>query len=72
VRLTPGDGKRVAWWTVRVLEGGAWRSWVLPGAQRRLVVSGVGETGPIRVLVTAVDRYGTESVVVTARQDGQD
>ena len=72
VRLTPGDGKRVAWWTVRVLEGGAWRSWVLPGAQRRLVVSGVGETGPIRVLVTAVDRYGTESLAVTARQDGRD
>jgi uncharacterized lipoprotein YddW (UPF0748 family) len=63
VRLTPRDGKRVAWWTVRVLSDGAWRTWILPGAQRRLTVAPAASSAPTRVLVTAVDRYGTESAV---------
>ncbi len=67
VRLTPGDGKRVAWWTVRVLSNDAWHTWILPGAQRRLAIPASAPAGgPVRALVTAVDRYGTESVVVTS------
>ena len=65
VRLSPGDGRPVRWWTVRVLDQGEWRTWVLPGAQRQLVVAERDAAAP-RVLVTAVDRYGTESVVVEA------
>jgi uncharacterized lipoprotein YddW (UPF0748 family) len=67
VRLTPGDGRLVRWWTVRVLDasGGAgagpWRTWILPGTQRRLVIAPAGAPRPASVVVTAVDRYGTES-----------
>jgi hypothetical protein len=57
VRLTPGGSGRVRWWTVRALVDGSWRTWVLPGSQRVLTLAGV----PSRVVVTAVDRYGTES-----------
>jgi uncharacterized lipoprotein YddW (UPF0748 family) len=64
VRLTPGGTRRVAWWTVRVSGGDGWRTWVLPGAQRQLIVGAAGAPPPARVLVTAVDRYGTESLVV--------
>src|SRR5215211_854898 len=66
VRLRPGDGKPVAWWTVRVLADGAWRAWVIPGGQRRLTLTAAGSTPPTRVLVTAVNRYGNESPVVEA------
>jgi hypothetical protein len=38
---------------------------VLPGAQRELRVDGAA---PSRVLVEAVDRYGTQSVVVERRR----
>jgi hypothetical protein len=51
------------WWTVRAFDQGQWRTWVLPGSQRQLVVAPRGSAAP-RVLVTAVDRYGTESAVV--------
>jgi uncharacterized lipoprotein YddW (UPF0748 family) len=63
VRLTPGDGGRVMWWTVRALDGDRWRTWVLPGTQRRLIVAPPQASRP-RVVVTAVDRYGTESELV--------
>lgn len=62
VDLTPGNARVVRWWTVRVLTDAGWRTWVLPGSQRRLVVAPPGATAS-RVLVTAVDRYGTESAV---------
>ena len=62
--LTPAAGSRVAWWTVRVRSGAEWHSWILPGAQRRLVVAAAGEKRPIHALITAVDRYGTESAVI--------
>ena len=61
--IAPSTGSAVAWWTVRVLAGNAWRTWILPGSQVRLVVATAGETRPVRVLVTAVDRFGTESAV---------
>ena len=63
VRLRPGSQRVVRWWTVRAFDGATWRTWVLPGSQRRLVVAPHGAPPP-RVLVTAVDRYGTESRVV--------
>jgi uncharacterized lipoprotein YddW (UPF0748 family) len=61
VRLTPGDGRHVVSWTVRVLDGDQWRTWIIPGSERRLVVGPAGSPAPSRVVVTAVDRYGTES-----------
>jgi len=58
--LTPGDHRLVKWWTVRVLDT-SWRTWVLPGAQRQLVIATRGAARPAKVIVTAVDRYGAES-----------
>jgi hypothetical protein len=67
VRLTPGDQRRVMWWTVQSLTGHTWKTWVLPGSQRRLIVASAGTSRPSRVVVTAVDRYGTASTAVEAR-----
>ncbi len=69
LRLTPGGpGAAIAWWTVRVRGAdGAWRTRVLPGAQRRLTVAAGGAPRPTRVVVTAVDRYGMESAPVDVR-----
>ena len=68
VRLAPRGTRPAAWWTVRALTGGQWRSWVIPGAQRRLVVAPSGAAAPQRVLVTAVDRTGAESPATEARR----
>jgi uncharacterized lipoprotein YddW (UPF0748 family) len=71
VRIGPRGPRPAAWWTVRVLtgsaSGGAWRTWVIPGAQRRLVVAPPGAAAPERVLVTAVDRTGAESPAAEVR-----
>ncbi|HEX5831065.1 MAG TPA: family 10 glycosylhydrolase [Gemmatimonadaceae bacterium] len=61
-RLTPGGKRAPRWWTVRVFANGAWHTRVLPGSQRSVLLTDAG-TAPERVLVTAVDRYGTESAV---------
>jgi uncharacterized lipoprotein YddW (UPF0748 family) len=66
VRLTPGGQRPVMWWTVRAFDGTAWRSWVLPGSQRQLIVAPRGASVQ-RVVATAVDRYGTESAITTAK-----
>jgi uncharacterized lipoprotein YddW (UPF0748 family) len=59
---TAAKGSSVRWWTVRVRTGDQWRTWILPAAQTRLVVAPAGETRALHAVVTAVDRYGTESV----------
>lgn len=62
VRLAGARPNAAARWTVRVLPGtGAWRTWVLPSAQRSLVVASAGEERALRVVLTAVDRLGNES-----------
>jgi len=61
VRLAPSRSTPIAWWTVRALVAGQWRSWVLPAAQRQVVIGTVGDAQPSRVLVSAVDRFGRES-----------
>ncbi len=68
VRIAPRGARPAAWWTVRALDGGTWRSWVIRGAQRRLVVAAPGAAAPARVLVTAVDRTGVESPASEARR----
>ena len=68
VRISAGDATRIRWWTVRALDGDRWRTWILPGDQRRLVVAASGSAAPSRVLVTAVNRYGTESAVAEPRR----
>ena len=68
VTLVPGKGREVAHWTVRVLAVGAWRTLIVPGAERRVVVAPVGAR-VTRVVVTAVDRVGIESAAVTAGID---
>ncbi len=61
--LGAATGDRIAWWTVRARGTAGWRSWVLPGRQRQLVVGDRTGDRVTRVLVTAVDRFGTESPV---------
>jgi hypothetical protein len=62
VQLQAVAGNKVAWWTVRARNGsGVWRTWILPASQTRLVVAGASDMLPLRVVVTAVDRFGTES-----------
>ena len=63
LRIVPST--QVAWWTVRVLTESGWRSWILPGAQTELAVAPAAGSAPARVIVTAVDRYGTESTPAT-------
>jgi uncharacterized lipoprotein YddW (UPF0748 family) len=58
LHLAPGGAAVARWWTVRALADGTWRTWVLPAAQRTL---DLGATAPSRVVVEAVDRYGTQS-----------
>ena len=68
--ITPATGSKPSWWTVRVHLGDEWHSRVLPAAQVRLVIAAARETRPVRVVVTAVDRFGNESAarVVEPRQ----
>ena len=66
VRMSPGAGRAVAHWTVRVFAHGAWRTFILPGAERQVVVAPAGDVVE-RAVVTAVDRVGIESAVVVAR-----
>ncbi len=63
--LRAAAGDKVAWWTVRALGPNGWRSWVLPGNQRQLTVGPATGDRVTRVLVTALDRFGTESGVRT-------
>ncbi len=59
--ITSAPRSRVSWFTVRAYQAGVWRTWILPASQTRLVVAGADAGAPSRVVVTAVDRYGTES-----------
>jgi uncharacterized lipoprotein YddW (UPF0748 family) len=53
------------WITVRAQSVDGWRSWILPVTQRTLVLAPRSAERPARVVVSSVDRYGTESRVVT-------
>ncbi len=63
VRITPAATSHVAWWTVASLTDDGWHSWILPGQQRDLTLHRT--TAPRRVIVTAIDRYGTASTPAT-------
>lgn len=55
----------VRWWTVRVLVDGEWRAAIIDGRQRVVTLPSSAMGGPpVRVVVTAVDRVGNESVPV--------
>jgi uncharacterized lipoprotein YddW (UPF0748 family) len=60
LHLASAGGSAVAWWTVRARTAQGWKIWILPASQTRLVIVAVGEAMPV-VVVTAVDRYGSES-----------
>jgi uncharacterized lipoprotein YddW (UPF0748 family) len=63
LRVVPPANAR--WITVRALIDGTWRSWILPASQKSVVLAPATTNGaasvPTRVVVTAVDRFGTES-----------
>jgi uncharacterized lipoprotein YddW (UPF0748 family) len=66
LELSP-RGKEPVWlWTVRSHSGNGWKTAILPGWERRYVLTRLGAEIPDRILVTAVDRSGNESPVATA------
>jgi uncharacterized lipoprotein YddW (UPF0748 family) len=66
VKIVAAKGSTAKWWTVRARSGeAAWRTWILPAAQTQLVVASASDSLPLRVIVTAVDRFGTESSLRT-------
>ena len=65
VRVTSASGVR--WITVQVRRGNIWRSWVLPAAQRSLVIGGADSAPADDVVVRAVHRNGRESLPLQLR-----
>jgi uncharacterized lipoprotein YddW (UPF0748 family) len=61
VQITPGAGKAARWWLVRSRGRDAWRTTVLFGTQRALVLP----EEPDRVLVNAIDQAGNMSAAVS-------
>ena len=62
LRIASARNGSAAWWTVRARSATGWRTWILPHAQQRLVVAAAGSPLVGQAVVTAVDRFGTESV----------
>jgi hypothetical protein len=64
VRIEPAAGAEPMWWIVRVRRGTAWTVDVIPGAQRTydIEASPAGQPPPAVVIVTPVDRLGTEGL----------
>jgi uncharacterized lipoprotein YddW (UPF0748 family) len=62
VRIEPAAGEEPRWWIVRVRRGTAWTVDVIPGAQRtyQIEAPAAGQPAPSVVVVTPVDRLGTE------------
>jgi uncharacterized lipoprotein YddW (UPF0748 family) len=65
VRITAPASAR--WVTVQVRRGEAWRTWVLPGTYRTLVIGGAEVAPADDVVVRAVHRNGRESAAVVQR-----
>jgi hypothetical protein len=65
VRVTSASGVR--WITVQVRRGNIWRSWVLPAAQRSLVIGDADSAPADDVVVRAVHRNGRESLPLQLR-----
>lgn len=65
IEIVPGDGSVIRNWAVRVQRGERWSAQLLPGGERRLVLENGGEVR--EVAVSAVDRNGRESALVTVR-----
>lgn len=60
LRITPGSGGPVRWWTVRLLDGaGSWHAWILPATQRSLTTPLLASRR--RLIVSGVDRIGRET-----------
>jgi uncharacterized lipoprotein YddW (UPF0748 family) len=57
--------KSTTWWTAQAFIDGSWKTWVLPAAQTSLIVSPSCDSA-LRVRVTNVDRFGSESDAATA------
>ncbi len=65
VRRTDTDRGVFGWWTVRTHSADGWHAWVVPNAQRAVLVRRTGEGDVDRVVVSAVDRLGMESVALS-------
>ncbi|MFN8571449.1 MAG: family 10 glycosylhydrolase [Gemmatimonadaceae bacterium] len=61
----PSAAETIRWWTVRVLVDGEWRAAVVDARQHVVLLPSSAMGGPpARVVVTAVDRVGNESLPV--------
>ena len=70
LRIVDAPGAR--WIVVRARFEDGWRGWILPATQRTLVVAPREWAAPTRVVVSSVDRYGTEGrVTVTLTPRGR-
>ena len=68
VHLTPQGTEKVWRWIVRYRTGTEWTTLLLPGAQLTHMFSGGRNSpGPDNVAVSAVDRMGNESAIVSAQ-----
>lgn len=68
VDLTPEGSEKVWRWVVRYRTGSEWTTLLLPGAQLTHMFSGGRNSpGPDDVAVSAVDRLGNESAIVSAQ-----
>src|SRR5205085_10885191 len=68
VELTPQGTEKVWRWVVRYRTGTEWTTVLLPGAQlTHMFSSGRNSPGPDNVAVSAVDRTGNESEIVSAQ-----
>lgn len=61
IRFAPQANQRIGWWVVQLRMNGAWRTTILPGAERTRILQD-DESAADLVSVAAVDRTGNTSV----------
>jgi uncharacterized lipoprotein YddW (UPF0748 family) len=64
VRFSPREKQKIGWWVVQSRANGAWRTTILPGADRTHILN---DAASDVVSVAAVDRTGNVSVAAVVR-----
>ncbi|HEX2077268.1 MAG TPA: hypothetical protein VHG08_06150, partial [Longimicrobium sp.] len=70
VQIEPASGAEPMWWIVRVKRGASWSVDVIPGAQTRYEPREVEGQPMDLIVVSPVDRLGTEGRPAFATPDG--
>ncbi len=66
IRLAPGDGVPVRFWTIRIYDGTQWLTDVIDGVARSYLLP-EGLERPFYVVVTGISRTGVEGPVMSVR-----